>query len=165
MDYFDYVRQRVLEPAGMRETGFFATEDAVPDRALRYTYYPTLRSPFVAGPRVESTARLDVRGGPAGGAYSTVGDLARFADALESGRLVRRETLARMLEGRPDYPYGYGFELDGRPVRSYGHGGSAPGATANLRVVPASGYTVAVLSNYDTAANLVGTYIRELIGR
>jgi len=161
MDYFDFVRRRVFAPAGMRATGCFAEEDAVPDRAARYTVYPTLRSPFTPGPRARSTARLDVRGGPAGGAYSTVGDLARFAAALQSGRLLRRETLARMLEGRPNHPYGYGFEVG----RSWGHAGAAPGATANLRVYPGSGYTVAVLSNYDAAANLVGACIRELIER
>ena len=165
MDYFEYLRRHVFEPAGMRETGFFAEDDAVAGRAVRYTFYPTLRSPFVAGPRVESTARLDFRGGPAGGAYSTVGDLARFTAALESGRLLRRETFARMLERRPDHPYGYGFEADGPPVRSWGHAGAAPGATANLRVYPQAGYTVAVLSNYDVAANQVGAYIRELIDR
>jgi len=159
MDYFEYVRRRVFEPAGMRETGFFAEDDAVPDRAARYTFYPTLRSGFTPGPRVRSTARLDARGGPAGGAYSTVGDLARFAAALRSGRLLRPETLARMLAGRPDHPYGYGFEVG----RSWGHAGSAPGATANLRVYPGRGYTVAVLSNYDAAANLVAAYLRELL--
>jgi hypothetical protein len=50
-------------------------------------------------------------------------------------------------------------------VRSWGHAGSNPGVTANLRVYPQAGYTVAVLSNHDAAANPVAAYVRELVDR
>jgi hypothetical protein len=47
-------------------------------------------------------------------AYSTVDDLARFADALVSNQILDQETTARVLTGYIDAEYdgrdGYGFE-------------------------------------------------------
>ena len=42
---------------------------------------------------------LPIRGTPAGGGYSTVGDFNRFAEALVSHRLLRAETLQKLISG------------------------------------------------------------------
>ena len=84
-----------------------------------------------------------------GGGYSTVGDLLRFAQALESGTLLSEATLAEAT--RPhQQQYGYGFDMQGQgSLRSYGHGGGAPGMNGELRVFLELGYVVVSLSNLD----------------
>jgi CubicO group peptidase (beta-lactamase class C family) len=101
---------------------------------------------------VPNTDTLPWRGTAAGGGYSTVGDLLRFAQALSSGRLLSEATLANAT--RPhQQQYGYGFDVQGQgPLRSYGHGGGAPGMNGELRVFPELGYVVVSLSNLDPPA-------------
>jgi CubicO group peptidase (beta-lactamase class C family) len=93
-----------------------------------------------------------LRGTAAGGGYSTVGDLLRFAQALESGELISEETLAEATRPQAEQ-YGYGFGVQGEgSLRSYGHGGGAPGQNGELRVFPELGYVVVGLSNLDPPA-------------
>jgi CubicO group peptidase (beta-lactamase class C family) len=99
---------------------------------------------------------LPLRGTAAGGGYSTVGDLFRFAQALESGALISKTMLAEATRPSPGLAspqaqqYGYGFDLQGvGSLRSYGHGGGAPGMNGNLRIFPQLGYVLVGLSNLD----------------
>jgi D-alanyl-D-alanine carboxypeptidase len=62
---------------------------------------------------VPNTDTLPWRGTSAGGGYSTVGDLLRFAQALESGTLLSEATLAEAT--RPhQQQYGFGFDVQGQ---------------------------------------------------
>jgi CubicO group peptidase (beta-lactamase class C family) len=144
--YDDYVRDHLFGRAGMTFTGSLPESVDVPNRAVGY-----LR----ASPRSEwepNTDTLPWRGTAAGGGYSTVGDLLRFAQALKAGRLISKATLAEAT--RPhEQQYGYGFDVQGQgPLRSYGHGGGAPGMNGELRVFPQLGYVVVSLSNLDPPA-------------
>jgi D-alanyl-D-alanine carboxypeptidase len=141
--YYDYVRDHVFRRAGMRSTGSLPESVVVPDRAVGYMR----ASP--GSDWVPNTNTLPWRGTAAGGGYSTVGDLLRFAQALESGTLLSEATLAEAT--RPhQQQYGYGFGVQGQgSLRSYGHGGGAPGMNGELRVFPELGYVVAGLSNLD----------------
>jgi len=145
--YYDYVDDHVLHPAGMRSTGSLPESVDVPGRAVGY-----MRSSPSGGGWVPNTDTLPWRGTAAGGGYSTVGDLLRFAQALSSGRLLSEATLADAT--RPhQQQYGYGFDVQGQgPLRSYGHGGGAPGMNGELRVFPELGYVVVSLSNLDPPA-------------
>ena len=99
-----------------------------------------------------NTDTLPWRGTSAGGGYSTVGDLMRFAQALESGKLIPNEMLWKATRPQ-EQQYGYGFDLHGEDsLRSYGHGGGAPGMNGELRVFPELGYVVVSLSNLDPPA-------------
>jgi CubicO group peptidase (beta-lactamase class C family) len=101
---------------------------------------------------VPNTETLPWRGTSAGGGYSTVGDLMRFARALESGKLISKVMLAEATRPRRQQ-YGYGFVVQGAgPLRSYGHSGGAPGMNGELRVFPQSGHVVVGLSNLDPPA-------------
>jgi CubicO group peptidase (beta-lactamase class C family) len=86
-----------------------------------------------------------------GALYSTAGDLARFADALYCGRLVRPELLARLLRpGLDDYGYGlwsYSFTRGGRTWRVAKRPGSIMGANAVLYRLLDRGVTIALLAN------------------
>jgi D-alanyl-D-alanine carboxypeptidase len=146
MSYYDYVEGHVFRPAGMRSTGSLPESVDVPDRAVGY-----LRS-SPGGAWEPNTNTLPWRGTAAGGGYSTVGDLLRFAQALGSGRLLSKATLAAAT--RPyQQQYGYGFDVQGQArLRSYGHGGGAPGMNGELRVFPELGFVVVSLSNLDPPA-------------
>jgi D-alanyl-D-alanine carboxypeptidase len=146
--YYDYVRNNVFGPAGMTSTDSLPESEDVPHRAIGY-----MRS---GDAWVANTDTLPWRGTAAGGGYSTVGDLMRFAQALNSGALISKATLTEAT--RPhQQDYGYGFDVRQQPIRSYGHGGGAPGMNGDLRVYPGLGYVVVGLSNLDppAASNLV----------
>ena len=144
--YDDYIRDHVFRRAGMHSTGALPESVVVPHRAVGY-----LRA-SPGSEWVPNTDTLPWRGTAAGGGYSTVGDLLRFAQALNSGRLLSTATLAQAT--RPHHQqYGYGFGVQGQgSLGSYGHGGGAPGMNGELRVFPELGYVVVSLSNLDPPA-------------
>jgi CubicO group peptidase (beta-lactamase class C family) len=106
-----------------------------------------------------------MRGGPAGGGYSTVEDLHRFAVALRAGKLVGAEYVKLLLSAKPELNspnYGYGFQITREPQIA-GHGGGFPGISSNLDVFLDSAYIAAVMSNYGGGSRLVTDKLRELV--
>ena len=102
----------------------------------------------------DSSTTLPYRASPAGGAYSTVGDLVKFIQALEQGRLISKATLIEATKPQnTQHWYGYGFMVgaDG-PQHWFGHEGGAPGMNGMLKVYPDSGYIVLCLSNADSTS-------------
>jgi CubicO group peptidase (beta-lactamase class C family) len=158
--YYDYVEEHVYAPAGMARSGSLPEERAVPDRSIGYTMPPG------AGAWAPNTDTLPYRGTSAGGGYSTVEDLARFADALLEHKLLGPESTELLISGKvkafPGSRYAYGFEdrRDADGNGSVGHGGGAPGMNGDLRIYPKSGYVVAVLANLDPpAAQRISDYL------
>jgi D-alanyl-D-alanine carboxypeptidase len=146
LSYYDYVEDHVFGPAGMRSTGSLPESVEVPDRAVGY-----MRS-SPGSDWVPNTDTLPWRGTAAGGGYSTVGDLLRFAKALESQTLISKATLTEATRPhQQQYGYGFGVQGQGR-LGSYGHGGGAPGMNGELRIFPELGYIVVSLSNLDPPA-------------
>jgi CubicO group peptidase (beta-lactamase class C family) len=149
--YYDYVQQHVYAPAGMNHSGSLPEDQAVPARSIGYMKLPT------TGARVPNTDTLPYRGNSAGGGYSTVEDLGRFAQALLNHRLLSPYRTQLLITGKvPAAPafgrrYAYGF-VDDRDAGGngwVGHGGAALGMNGDLRIYPDSGYVVAVLANID----------------
>jgi CubicO group peptidase (beta-lactamase class C family) len=146
--YYDYVAEHIYKPVGMTRTGSEPENVVVPDRSIGY-----MRAQGGGG-WTPNTATLPYRGTSAGGGYSTVGDLMKFADALIGHELLNAEYTELLITEKVDSgggsKYAYGFE-DGRKngVGAVGHGGGAPGMNGDLRIYPRSGYVVAVLSNRD----------------
>ncbi len=148
--YYDYVREHVYQPAGMTSTGSEPEDQAVPGRAVGYTRPPG------AGAAMPNTQTLPYRGTAAGGGYTTVGDLLRFATALTAHRLLDAWHTDLLTAGKVEAiggRYAYGFiERHVSGVRAIGHGGNAPGMDGALEMFPESGYVVAVLANVDAPA-------------
>ncbi len=62
--------------------------------------------------------------------------------------------------------YGFGFSVSGaQNDRIVGHGGGFSGINSNLDMYLNSGFTAAVMSNYDGGASLINGRIRELLAR
>ena len=147
--YYDYVQQHIYAPAGMTRTGSLPENQTVPGRSIGYTKPPgsTAWAP--------NSDTLPYRGTSAGGGYSTVEDLARFAHALLSHKLLSPRSTKLLITGKvkdaPGTRYAYGLE-DARDAHGngwVGHGGGAPGINGDLKIYPRSGYVVAVLANLD----------------
>jgi CubicO group peptidase (beta-lactamase class C family) len=161
-DYFDYVREHLAKPAGMSNTDAYELDQVNPNLAVGY------QREF----REDGTKRFRnnlfmhvIRGGPAGGGYSTAEDLVRFAEALKTGKLVSSATFELMTTPKPDVNaprYGYGFGVDPQ-ANVVGHSGGFPGISSNLDIFKGTGYVAVVLSNYGGASQPVVEKIRALV--
>jgi CubicO group peptidase (beta-lactamase class C family) len=180
MEFDRYLQERVYAPAGMRDSGNFHMDAETPRVATEYTrwrWLPGGEPVWDAGPRRMSVVRKGMKGGPWGLTHTTAPDLHRFVTALMSGRLVERAHVDLLLKPHVDLPgfegsdqkeaYGYGTEVRtvGGVLR-VGKEGSTEGVSCRLDYFPASGFTVVVLSNYDSIGHLVvADYLAELVGR
>ena len=107
-----------------------------------------------------------IKGGPAGGGFSTVRDLHRFALALQGGKLVSADSLKVLWKDYLGANYGYGFTVaEGPNGKVVGHGGGFSGINGNLDIFLDKGYIVAVLSNYNRGASPVADKINQLLAR
>jgi CubicO group peptidase (beta-lactamase class C family) len=166
--YYDYVKQHISEPAGMINTDYYELDKPVPNLAIGYTKMSPDGEP--AKEWRNNLFMHRIKGGPAGGGYSTVEDLHKFALALKNHTLLSPEYTEILLTGKVDmgpgikYAYGFGdHRTDG--MRFVGHNGGAPGINTEFRTSPESGYTIVVLSNYDRAAQPVVEKMMNLISQ
>jgi len=147
--YHDLVRQRVLEPAGMTDSGFLRSDRLPGDAAIGY----------LKDGRT-NVFHLPVLGNGDGGLYSTLADVGAFWRALFAGRIVPREIVDEMVRPRSDVPeerarYGLGFWLDptGPEVSLTGYD-----AGVSFRSVhhPGTGHTWTVMANTSEGAWPIG---------
>jgi CubicO group peptidase (beta-lactamase class C family) len=130
--YDDYVREHIFVPAGMSDTAAFPVDEVTPNRATGYTRE-------LGDGLQDNRKTLPFRGSSAGGGYSTVDDLLRFANALRAGKL-------------------------GAARGALGVAGGAPGINAALEM--SGDYTAVVLANLDPpAATSVASKLRDLVRR
>jgi CubicO group peptidase (beta-lactamase class C family) len=131
--YYDYVRDHIFTPAGMTSTESYATAARVPNLASGYTEK-------LGSASRDNGPSLPARGSSAGGGYSTVDDLFRFAKALRAGT------------------------LGGGKGGGLGIAGGAPGINAVLEME--GEYTTVVMANLDPpAASRVAEKIGGWMGR
>ena len=149
MSYYDFVKRRIFDKCGMKDTASLPRDSKDPRMANGYT------KPRGSDKRVNNFDTLPQRGSSAGGGYSTAGDMLRFANAIEDGTLEapksllkeERSMIASMFKG------GLGFA------------GGAPGINAIIESRLPGGYTLVVLSNYDPPSAIeIGKGIRGLLG-
>jgi CubicO group peptidase (beta-lactamase class C family) len=160
-DYFDYMRQHIYGPANMGHSDSYEMDYPVENLAIGYD--PAPDSPWGFE---NNLYKHVIKGGPAGGGFSTVGDLHRFAQALIDGTLVTEESLALMWTDHFEEGYGYGFGIEEGPNGTVvGHSGGFPGISSNLDIMVDRGYVVAVMSNYGGAAGPIANRIAALIAR
>ncbi|HKA88875.1 MAG TPA: serine hydrolase domain-containing protein [Haliangiales bacterium] len=152
----DVLADAVFRPAGMTATGLDC--DAISTRGYARTEGKLAPAPPFVVPAGDGSASV----------CASAPDLARFAQALVSGKLLRPDTVTAMLtpqalaDGRT-IPFGLGADLepfDGRPA--FGHLGGGAGFVARLTHFRDEGVTVVVLAN--TASGSV-TRLRFYAGR
>lgn len=140
-NYYDYVTEHVLRPAGMDHTSW-PTLDELPGLEGVATPYRNADGEYRA-----ATDIMPWRGTPAGGGISTAGDELRFVEALQSGRLVSLSTFAEATRPQTDW-YGYGFIAAGlENFPAWGHGGMGAGSNLALTVSPSNVMTFVCMAN------------------
>jgi CubicO group peptidase (beta-lactamase class C family) len=156
--YFDYVREHIYKPAGMTNTDCYDVDGIVTNLATGY-------DKDQQGRFRDNTLLHVVRGGPAGGGYSTVEDLHRFALALHGGKLLDAKHRDLVTTPKPESQspdYGYGFQTGDDPP-TVGHGGGFPGISSRLSIYTKDGYVLAVLSNYSGGTFELVSHFRSLV--
>jgi D-alanyl-D-alanine carboxypeptidase len=160
--YYDFISENIYRPAGMMHSGM--PPESIPADVRAVGYSRRERSM-----RWTPRSILGNRGTAAGGGYSTVGDLLKFAAALTSHRLLNVEYTNLLITGKVEtgsgFRYAYGFG-DGRQngLGSVGHSGGAPGMNGDLRIYPSTGYVLVVLSNLDPpAASAISAFMHDRV--
>ena len=147
--YYNYVREHVFNPAGMTSTGLGTEDKAIPNRSVDYTK-------MGATHWIPNTDAPTNSGTPAGGGFSTAGDLLRFADALRENKLLDAQHTKLMTTGRVTTPFGldaYGFGMQTvNGNQCFGHNGSSRGVNGDLEMCLNSSYTIVALANMDPPA-------------
>jgi CubicO group peptidase (beta-lactamase class C family) len=174
-----YLREHLFKPAGMSTARFDHPLEIVPNRSRGYRRQGQgnpregIIQPWPAGAELINAPYIDFSyKAPAANVISTAGDLARYVMALNSGKLLKPETLTQMYTSYtyPDGtkgPYGLGWRVstDNKGRLWASHGGGATGHTASLQFSPQSKFAVAVLTNIEGAENLqkLANQITELL--
>jgi D-alanyl-D-alanine carboxypeptidase len=156
--YYDYVRDHVYLPAGMTSTGSDPKDLVVANLSIGYTADGAANG---VRPNIDL---LPYRGTSAGGGYSTVGDLLKFANAIQQDRLLNAHYTELLTVGKVVVQGGRvasaftEYSVNG--IRCFGHAGGSFGMNGDLEVCPNPGYVVIVLANMDPpAAELTSLFI------
>jgi CubicO group peptidase (beta-lactamase class C family) len=159
--YFDYIRTNIYDVAGMKNSDCYEMDYPVENLAIGYSPAPNSEYGWQ-----NNYFKHSIKGGPAGGGFSTVGDLHRFALAILGGALVSKESLSVMWKAQGSDHYGYGFRIDEGPGGTVvGHSGGFAGINGNLDIFVDSGYISVVLANVDNGASPLADRIRGLLNR
>jgi CubicO group peptidase (beta-lactamase class C family) len=138
-DYYSYVHDHILVPAGMTRTGSFFVDSLPTNTAIGYTTGSENAPP--GAPLHPNTQELPGRGSSAGGGYSTAQDLLKFMKALREHRIP-----------------------NGLPA-GLGVAGGSGGINAVVEGLLPGGYDLVVLANLDPpAAERVARMTRGWLG-
>ena len=157
--YYDYVRDHIYAPAGMKDSDSYMQDAVVSNRAVGYMSVDENDQPL---PQARTNIyALPGRGSSAGGGYSTAGDLLRFDMAMRSGKLLSPAWTAWYYSGQEAAPGAAPAKLQG----GKGVAGGTAGVNAVLEMDLDTGYTVVVLSNLDPpSAERVAKTLRQWLG-
>lgn len=162
--YGDYMAETMFGPLGLDQTLYCHEPTIVLHRAQGYA--------LKDGKLVNDAPISMNTPGAAGALCSTIGDLAKWASLLESGRVVspasyEAMTTPGMLDNGSKLSYGYGLgvgELAGHP--KIAHGGGINGFVTQLSRYPADDLTIVVLANAESArpGNIETAIARQVLG-
>lgn len=150
--YLPFMQKAVFDPADMQSTWADDPREIILHRARGYDLGPDKNKPVLENaPFFDPSDRV-----PGGGFLSTSEDLVRFAAAVMAGKLVPQATLDLMWKGLSDRDdgssYGLGWGIGNvSGWRVVGHNGGQAGTSTTLKLVPASQFAVAVMTNLEGA--------------
>ncbi len=156
-DYRTLVADRIFEPAGMRQAGFYEPGEMADCCALGHAPDGSVIKPTAVGSAVAAR-----------GAFASAADLWRFARAFRAGELVKRDTRDLMVTPHSQMTttagYGIGFAVfEDADLTRYGHVGTTPGTRADLMVYSVTGYTIVVLSNQANGDIGLAPMLRRIV--
>lgn len=146
--FADYVRENVFAPAGMMLTRVDSVADIIPNRAQGYRRMKD--GELKNSPLADNSYKV-----PGGGFVSTAEDLAKFAVAVETYKLLKRETTEQMFTSQKtkdgkETRYGLGWGVGTHAgLRTIGHSGAQQRVSTIINLLPERGLAVVVLANIE----------------
>jgi CubicO group peptidase (beta-lactamase class C family) len=148
MRFDEFLTKRIIEPSGLHSTSIGTTPIDLPHGAPGYT--------VINGKTVLTAPQgVGVLDYPDGGVNTTVLDLTKWDEALDSGRVVNKKLLAMMMTPGPHghettYRYGFGLSIDSAfGHREISHQGEWTGYSGENVTFPDDGIAIVLLSNTD----------------
>ena len=159
--YGEFLSERIFKPLGMKDTQYLEPPGKSKNRAIGYDWAENAfrPSPYFSG------------GFGAGGLVSTASDLAKWDAALDSEKLLKRNSLKQMFtpaelaggkivnfdfRGAPT-SYGFGWFLTGyRGRKMVTHGGVVSGFSSQIVRFPDVKITIIVSSNGNSGTDRIG---------
>ncbi len=143
--YEAFIKEHIFSIANMRNTSNFDIDHIIGNSAENYTLsdvYPN---------QLQKTIFMSaVKGSSAGGGYTTINDLYKFALAFKNYKLLNADYTNLMKKMPEDGWYGYGMQFAGaKDSGIYGHSGGHFGVGAEWRVFEKQNYIVVLLTNKD----------------
>ncbi|HXG93288.1 MAG TPA: serine hydrolase domain-containing protein [Blastocatellia bacterium] len=161
MKFDEYVRENVFKPARMDRIRVDNVFDIIPNRAQGYQKAQSgeLRNSGLA----DTSYKI-----PGGGFISTVEDLAKFAIAMQTGALVKKDTLDKMWtsqtlkDGKPT-SYGLGWGITNRNgLKEVSHGGAQQRVSTQLYMIPEKGLAVVLMTNLEGIGGALNNLSRQI---
>lgn len=146
--YQHYVKENIIEPAGLSSTSYESQTQLITNRANGYSlsYGKYWNADFISMALVYS----------AGALRSNVSDLYKWHKALYEGKIVKKETFLKaiqpykLVDGKQiDYGYGF-FNKTENGINSIGHGGAIDGFRAIEMYYPEQEIYITLLCNSET---------------
>lgn len=167
MSYMDYVRENIFRPARMERMRADNVYAIIPNRAQGYRKTPNgeLRNSALA----DTSYKI-----PGGGLCSTVKDLAKFAIAVQTAALVKKETLDEMwtpqktrdgnkIQRRGAESYGLGWSLQERSGRKeVAHGGAQQRVSTFLFMLPEKNFALVLMVNLEGVGLSLRVLMRQI---
>ena len=153
--YAEYIKEHILIPAGMNDTGINYLEDVVENRAVGY-------SKSISGIYKRNIYNVPPANAD-GGIETTVYDMLKYDQALYNNILLSEESKQKMFTPfRNDYGYCFGITKDfGNTI--VGHSGGTTGVSAMFHRYLNDRYVIIVLSNYSRTAGPVSRSIEAIV--
>lgn len=152
MTYLDFVRENVFKTAGMNT---IREDDVAAIIANRAQGYEKMKNGELKNSDLADTSYKI----PGGGFCSTVEDLAKFAIALQSGKLLKAESLKlawtrqKTTDGK-ETTYGLGWQVSERNgLKEIAHGGNQARVTTYLYMLPERGFAVVLMMNLESVGS------------
>lgn len=159
-NFYDYLRQAVLAPAGMTHTVVDNLQAIVPHRTRGYD---VLDGNVINAGLMDSSYKI-----PGGGMVSDADDMAQFMAAMMAHKILSEQTTALMwtpvktTEGKTS-GYGLGFgtaNLNGWQVVA--HSGAQKGTSTILMMVPEKQFGLVILCNSEGQGKVLNQLAKQI---
>lgn len=136
----NFIKEKILDPLGLRNTGVIDNKTIVPNAANGYKTNPreTFKAEYINYNQPFTSGNM----------YSTTNDLLKFTRSVVDGILISKEKTKEIFESGEYYGYGWGIRnFDG--IRAYGHYGGMNGFVSSVIYIPKEEYFICFLTNND----------------
>jgi CubicO group peptidase (beta-lactamase class C family) len=160
-NYKDYIKENILKPLNLSNTGFLSNKATIKDKAIGYDTIDNSENEYKKAIDTEGSLIAS-----AGEIYSTVEDLYRWEEALYAGKIINKESLKEMFTpNSSDYGYGWFVYESSKGNRIISHGGNLSGYTSYVKRNVDKKYLIIILSNrdYDPYVNHISTTVSEIL--